>query len=99
MEKHVEIAGKAYLLCYSMNALCALEERAGGALDGLMNRQFSAMRLLLWGALMRYQPEITLAAAGDIIDAHLAHGGRLDEIVEICAAALAEAGFFGPDEM
>lgn len=82
-----------------MNALCALEERAGGALDGLMDRQFSAVRLLLWGALLRYQPEITLAGTGDIIDAHLFGGGRLDEIVEICAAALAEAGFFGPDEM
>ena len=95
MEKHVEIAGKAYRLCYCMNALCRLEEKAGGTLEQMMSRQFSAVRLLLWAALLRYQPETTIEGAGEIIDAHLARGGHLEEIVEMCAEALEEAGFFG----
>lgn len=94
MEKHVEIAGREYKLCYSVNALCALEERAGGSLDGLMDRQFSATRLLLWGALMQHQPNLSLADAGEIISDHIRMGGSLEEIVNICAGALSEAGFF-----
>ena len=94
MNRHVEIAGKAYRLCYSVNALCALEERAGGSLDNLMDRQFSATRLLLWGALMQCQPDLSLQDAGEIISDHIRGGGSLEEIVNICADALAEAGFF-----
>ncbi|MBQ8508252.1 MAG: hypothetical protein IJ466_12590 [Clostridia bacterium] len=94
MEKHVEIAGKAYRMCYSVNALCEVEARAGGSLDGLMERQFTATRLLLWGGLMQLQPELTLRDAGDIIGAHLRQGGTLEEIVSLCSEALEEAGFF-----
>lgn len=94
MEKRVEIAGKAYRLCYSVNALCEMESRAGGSLENLMERQFTATRLLLWGGLMELQPQLTLAGAGEIIGEHLRGGGSLEEIVEICAEGLDEAGFF-----
>lgn len=94
MEKRVEIAGRAYLLCYSVNALCAVEERAGGSLDNLMEKQFSATRLLLWGALTERQPGVTLEGAGEIIGEHLKQGGALEDIVNICSEALDEAGFF-----
>lgn len=92
--KHVEIANRAYRMRYSVNALCEIEARAGGSLDHLMEKQFSATRLLLWGALMECQPEITLRDAGDIISEHLQGGGTLEEIVNLCADALNEAGFF-----
>ena len=52
-------------------------------------------RSLLWAALLKYRPEITIAGAGEIIDAHLLQGGTLEEIVEMCAEALDDAGFFG----
>ena len=94
MERHVEIAGKAYRLCYCMNALCALEDEAGGTLDNLMSKQFTAVRLLLWAALLRYQPEMTIEGVGEIIDAHLLRGGTLTQLVEMCSAALDDAGFF-----
>lgn len=90
----MEIAGRALRLYYTVNALCAVEERAGGSLDRLMERQFSATRLLLWGGLMEKQPEITLQQAGELIGAHLASGGTLEEIVNECAQALEVAGFF-----
>ena len=99
MDKRVEIAGKAYRLCYSVNALCEVEARAGGSLDGLMERQFSATRLLLWGGLMQHQPEITLHGAGEIISEHIRSGGTLEDIVNLCADALSQAGFFGSAAM
>lgn len=96
MDRTVEIAGQSYRLCYSVNALCEAERIAGGSLDGLMDRQFSACRLLLWAALMEKQRGTTLEDAGEIITRHLRMGGSLEELVEICNEALSEAGFFGP---
>ena len=65
MDRRVEIAGRALRMNYTVNALCAVEARAGGSLDALMERQFSAARLLLWGALTERQPEMTLEEAGE----------------------------------
>ena len=96
MDKRVEIGGEVYRLCYSVNALCEVERLAGGSLDALMEKQFSACRLLLWGALMQHQPGITLEGAGEIISRHIRCGGSLEDIVGVCAEALGEAGFFGP---
>ena len=95
MDKRVEIAGRALRMIYTVNALCDVEARSGGSLDALMERQFSAARLLLWGALTQRQPEMTLEAAGELIDEHIRGGGTLEEIVQLCAEALEEAGFFG----
>lgn len=95
MDKRVEIAGRALRMNYTVNALCDVEARSGGSLDALMERQFSAARLLLWGALTQCQPEMTLEAAGELIDEHIRGGGTLEEIVQLCAEALEEAGFFG----
>lgn len=96
MDRRVEIAGQMYRLCYSVNALCEVERLAGGSLDMLMEKQFSACRLLLWGALIQHQSGITLEGAGEIITKHIRMGGTLEDIVSICAEALDEAGFFGP---
>lgn len=99
MEKRIEIAGRGLTLYYTVNALCAVEERAGGSLDRLMERQFSATRLLLWGGLMEKQPQITLEQAGELISLHLAGGGTLEQIVNDCAEALSLAGFFGGEAL
>lgn len=94
MEKRIEIAGRALRLCYTVNALCAMEEMAGGSLDNIMERQFSATRLLLWAAMTEHHPETTLQAAGELIGAFIAQGGTLDEMVNLCADLMEEAGFF-----
>lgn len=99
MEKRADIAGQAYRLCYSVNALCEIERLAGGSLDTLMEKQFSACRLLLWGALTEHQKGITLEGAGEIITRHIRMGGTLEDIVNICAEALGEAGFFSQAAM
>lgn len=95
MDKNCVIGGRELALRYTVNALCAVEELAGGSLDKLMEKQYTASRLLLWGALRETMPELTLAQAGELIGAHLRAGGTIEEIVNLCADALAEAGFFG----
>ena len=95
MDKRVEIAGQMYRLSYTVNALCDIEGIAGGPLELLMEKQFSACRLLLWGALRQHQGGITLEGAGEIISDHIRMGGTLEDIIRICAETLSEAGFFG----
>ena len=99
MDTYIEIGGKRYRLKYTVNAMCAVEEISGGSLDKLMDMQFSACRLLLWGALIAYQPEITLTVAGELIGKCLKEGGTLEDIVNICAEALSEAGFFSQADL
>ena len=96
MDMKVEIGGRGVCLRYTVNSMCAVEDAAGGALDNVMEKQFTAARLLLWGGMLDGHPEMTLAEAGRIIGDHLAAGGTLEEIVEFCAEGLRRAGFFGP---
>lgn len=86
------IGGKEYQVNYTVNSLCALEDRAGMPIDRLMDRQFSAARLLLWAGLSGSLPDMTVAQAGDIIQEHIAQGGTLEDIVDICAEGLSEGG-------
>lgn len=95
MEKYIEIAGRNLRMRYTINSLCAVEDKAGEPLDRLMDRQFSATRLLLWGGLIECQPELTLGEAGELIGAYISQGGSLEDIVDMCAEGLREAGFFG----
>lgn len=52
MQYMATIAGKQIPLRYSMNSLCAMEDLTGGALERMLERQFSAARLLLWGGML-----------------------------------------------
>lgn len=97
MEVRLNIADRSVILRYTVNAMCAVEEAAGGDLDGIMKCQFSAARLLLWGGMIDRQPETTLAQAGSLIDEHLAAGGSLALIVDACADAMERAGFLSDD--
>lgn len=94
MEKRMEIGGRSFRLRYTLNALCAMEDSAGGSLDHILAQQFTAVRLLLWGGLIELQPEMSLNMTGELISRYIADGGTLDEIVNVCADALESAGFF-----
>lgn len=93
--KAVVIAGRTLKLRYTVNSLCALEDRAGMSIDRLMDRQFSATRLLLWAGLSEEQPELSLRDVGCLIGRSVLLGGSLETIVDLCADGLREAGFFG----
>ena len=95
MDLRIEIGGQPVALRYTVNAMCAIEDVCAGALDGVMERQFTAARLLLWGGMLENQPDVTLAEAGRMIGMHLEKGGTLEEIVEHCAEGMRRAGFFG----
>lgn len=97
MEKRFCSGDKELRMRYTFNSVCAVEERAGMPLDELMKRRYSPVRLLFWGALIELQPEITLREAGEIIGAHLKGGGDLEQIAQLCADALEEAGFVPPE--
>ncbi|MDD6882697.1 MAG: hypothetical protein PUD50_03220 [Eubacteriales bacterium] len=94
MDRHIELGGQEISLRYTVNAMCAVEDRAGGALERLTDRQFTATRLLLWGGMLSERPDTTLQEAGEIISRHMEQGGSLDEIVDVCAMAMRDAGFF-----
>ena len=96
--KTVEIAGRPMKLRYTVNSLCALEDRAGMPLDRLMDRQFSATRLLLWAGLAEEQPELTVRDVGAMIGDCVAASGCLEDIVDMCAEGLRAAGFFGGED-
>ena len=88
-----DIAGRQLRLRYTFNSVCAIEERAGRALEHMLELRFVPVRLLFWCALTELQPEISLHDAGDMIGAHLQAGGTLTEIAQICLDALERAGF------
>ena len=94
----VDIAGRPMRLCYTINSLCALEDRAGMPIDRLMDRQFSATRLVRWAGLTHCQPELTVTDVGNLIGRELQMGGTLEDIVDMCAEGLRAAGFFGGED-
>ena len=93
MEERIEIGGKAYALRYTVNSLCAMEERCGCSLEQALSKDYTAARLLLWGGLIAKQPDLTLERAGEMLDRYLEDGGSIGGIVEIAAQALEAAGF------
>ena len=95
MDYRCENGGKSVVLRYTVNSMCAVEDAAGGALDEVFERQFTAARLLLWGGMLDAEPGLTLKDAGGLVGAHLAGGGTLEQIVEHCAEGMRRAGFFG----
>ena len=90
----ITLNGKNYTMRYTVNSLCALEDRTGMPIDQLMARQFSATRLLLWAGLVEEQPELSVNDAGALISDCVARGGSLEDIVQLCADGLKESGFF-----
>ena len=97
MEMICEVAGRQLRLRYTFNSICAVEDMAGVGMDRLMDKAYSAVRLLFWGALIDRQPEMTIKEAGEIIGQHIKGGGRLDDIAGMCAEALERAGFAMPE--
>lgn len=98
MEVRREVAGRELALRYTFNSICAVEERSELPLERLMERKFGSVRLLFWGALIDRQPDITVEAAGRLINDHLKAGGTLDDIAGLCIEALAHAGLM-PEEV
>ena len=90
--REVTLAGRRLWLRYTVNSLCEVEDRSGLPIDRLLDLHFSATRLLLWAGLRRDQPELTVSDVGELIGECLAGGMPLEDIVDLCAAGLRDAG-------
>jgi hypothetical protein len=78
LDVRFEAAGKPYRLCFSANALCALEEATGAGVDALgatlqdeKGKRLSLVRSVLWAGLQEHHAaEVkTVHDAGRVIDA------------------------------
>lgn len=90
--RRIELGGRTLVLWYTLNSLCEIEDRAGMSLDRLMNRQFSATRLMLWAGLRRCQPELSVWDVGELIGEAILQGDSLERIIDLCALGLRDAG-------
>lgn len=66
--------GKRWTLVYSVNALCALEDKLGAGammvaeqMANSSNLRIATVRTLFWCGLRDHHPELTEADAGDIM--------------------------------
>jgi hypothetical protein len=69
-----DVDGARYTLAFSINALCELEEKLGGAVVDLGTmmtggKRFSTMRSVFWCGLTEHHPELTEKEAGKIMTA------------------------------
>lgn len=82
MNKHrgeflLELDKVEYKLCYSINAICALEGitnktviEIGKILADPDNLSLTFARAFLWAGLQKYHSAITIQGAGDILEEH-----------------------------
>lgn len=89
------VAGdKTFLLRFSIDDICAVEEKSGKGFVALTSAMsdpdrmtISGIRLLLWGALRTHHADVTLLQAGNLITS----AGGLAKVVPILAIALERA--------
>ena len=65
----LEVDGKAYQLAYDFNAVVLADQVTGlNLLESVVGRMTaSSLRGLLWAALLKDQPDMTITQAGDLI--------------------------------
>lgn len=75
-EISLKVDGKTYTLCFDVNALCEVEDLLGRGIPHIMadmqsaeTMRFGTVRGLLWGALQRHHPEMTVKMAGEMVSA------------------------------
>lgn len=67
------IGDKTHVLCFTSNALVEVETVTGKDIISVLGEwqqspAIAPLRTLLWGALRKYRPELSLLDAGDLID-------------------------------
>lgn len=72
-EVAVQIGKQSFTLCFSTNAIAEIEQVGDASIMVLMAQyvtegRAATTRLMLWGALRKFHPEISLLEAGDMLD-------------------------------
>lgn len=65
-----KVADAEYVLKFSTNAICELEDRLDKSLNVIVANmeRLATVRALLWAGLRAHHPDVTLPQAGEIID-------------------------------
>lgn len=89
-----EANGATYTLCFSIDALCSLEEATGKGIIAISNElsdperlSLGMLRNVMWAGLRTYHPEIDVKAAGELIKS----AGGVPVMVELIAKGFALA--------
>lgn len=69
-EVTLKVADAEYILKYSTNAICELEDLLNKGLNEIVSdlARLSTVRAMLWAGLRAKQPDVTIKSAGEIID-------------------------------
>ena len=96
MITYIESGGEAYQLNYTVNALCAYEDRfEKDIIKALSVATVGDLRAVVWAGLIDKHPEITLEDAGAIMNDYLNGGEKsFSDIIQLCVEALTNSGFF-----
>lgn len=99
MKHKIEIDGKAYGIKYSVNALCALEERSGSTFEQHLSQvqkkmSLASIRWLFAVGHQVYDPMLSTNACGDILEDYFLSGGTLENLVDEISKAAEDSGFF-----
>lgn len=93
-EASLKVEGREYTLCFSIDAMCALEEKLDRTMQDIMSDLTDPTRIgvrltraLLWASLREHHSEITLKMAGDLIPA----AGGVPAVVERISLAIQRA--------
>ena len=91
----MELNGKEYKISFDINSGCDLEEKSGKSIgsivnDALTNLSLTSNRLILWGALRKNYPDLTLSDVGELLN-----GADRVEVLNTCIGEMKNAGFFG----
>lgn len=93
--KSLELNGKEYKIEFDINSGCDLEDKSGKPIGTLVNEAFNNFsltnnRLILWGALRKHYPDLTLTDVGELL-----RGTNPVEILNACVEEMNHEGFFG----
>lgn len=93
-EAEVEIGGKTYTFCFTVNALCEAEAQSRLPIhlvgEQLQRGYLSAMRLLIWAGLRHHHGEMTMDEAGDLASSMIKELGA-EKAGQVIASAFAAA--------
>ena len=95
MVTYFEAGNNQYQINYTVNSLCAYEDRFGTDITAILtNPTVVTLRGLLWAGLLDKNSDLTLEDVGGIMDGYLSGGKMLGDITVLCITALQDAGFF-----
>jgi hypothetical protein len=66
-EVEFTVGGRSYKAVFSTNAICELEKELGYSVH-LVRDGVLTVRAILWAALRKHHPDLSLIAVGDLID-------------------------------